>query len=99
MKKVFDWDKAARILRAKGAKEASAGLAEDWGWTGGVILRGGEPVARKDTYTYLASTWATPVLYVDGEGDIDCWRYAAEAPEWDAGTLWPESALKIMKGE
>ena len=91
MKKVFDWD--------KGAKEASAGLAEDWSWTGGVILRGGEPVAEEDTHTYLASTWATPVLYVAGEGDVDCWRDAAEAPGWDAKTFWPESALKILKGE
>ena len=98
MTKVFDWDKAARILRDRGAKTAGAGLAEDWKWTGGSILRDGKPMARDDTYTFLASWWATPVLFVDGE-EVECWRPESEAPGWDAETAWPESALKIFNGE
>lgn len=98
MTKVFDWDKAARVLRDRGAKTAEAGLDEDPRWAWGSILRDGKPVARGDTYTYLASSWATPVLLVDGE-EAECWRPESEAPGWDAETYWPESALKIFNGE
>lgn len=37
---VFDWDKAAQIIKERGATEASAGLESDWEWTGGDILPG-----------------------------------------------------------
>lgn len=94
---VFDWDRAAKIIRDRGAHEASAGLSGDWEYTGGPILRDGEPVPSNDTYTYLASTWATPELEVDGEL-IDCWRYQPDTPEWGAGTYWPESARLILIG-
>ena len=30
---VFDWDKAARIIKQRGATSASAGLSGDWGTT------------------------------------------------------------------
>lgn len=55
---VFDWEKAAKIIKEKGAKEASAGLRDDWDWTGGDILRDGKPVPEEETHVYLASTWA-----------------------------------------
>jgi hypothetical protein len=95
---VFDWDKAARIIKSYGAKEASAGLSGDWEYTGGPILRDGQPVPADDTYTFLASTWATPELEVDGE-TIDCWRYQTGDDDCDSGTYWPESALTILRGE
>jgi len=60
--KVFDWDKAATMIREYGVKEASAGLSEDWEWTGGKILSDGKPVPRNETYTFLASNWATPAI-------------------------------------
>lgn len=88
---VFDWDKAATIIKERGAKSASAGLSGDWEYTGGEILTDGKP--NTDEYTYLASTWATPELEIEGEY-IDC--FTTEKPEWDAGTKWPESALNIL---
>ena len=51
---VFDWQKAARIIKERKAKTASAGLQGDWEWTGGKILKDGEPINRDETYTYLA---------------------------------------------
>ena len=36
---VFDWHKAAEIIRDKKPSEAEAGLSQDWEWTGGVIYR------------------------------------------------------------
>lgn len=92
---VFDWDKAARLIRASGAQEARAGLQNDWEYTGGTILRDGEPVL--DPGTYLASTWATPELEINGVVE-DCYRMESEAPGWNSGTVWPESALNILKG-
>jgi len=94
---VFDWDKAARIIKERKPLVATAGLKNDWEWTGGVIYEHGEIV--KDSYTYLASLWATPELSIDGE-IIDCFVYEDECShDWDAETKWPPSALKILKGE
>ena len=95
---VFDWDKAAMIIKERGAMSASAGLSGDWEYTGGEILEDGKPVPKEDTYVYLASTWATPELSIDGDL-IDCFKMAGETDGWDSDTYWPESALKILNGE
>ena len=92
-KMVFDWDKAARIIKEKEAVFAMAGLHGDWDWTGGIILKEGMPVF--DKYTYLASIWATPELMVDGV-IYECYRMESETPNWNADTKWPESAMKIL---
>jgi len=95
--KVFDWDKAARIIKDKNAKHAEAGLAGDWSCTGGEIWFDGEP--NKESYTYLASTWAIPTLIViDQENHVEefeCWLPEKETA-WDSGTKWPESSLNIL---
>jgi hypothetical protein len=92
---VFDWDKAAQIIKERGAQSASAGLAGDWEYTGGDILTDGKP--NMEDYTYLSSTWATPQLNIDGDV-IDCWVYQDDKPEWDCDTKWPESAVEILNG-
>lgn len=92
---VFDWDKAARIIAERKPKQAEAGLRGDWEWTGGTIYEDGKPVF--DDYTYLASTWATPELDIDGE-IIDCYMMESKT-EWNAYTKWPESALNILNDE
>ncbi len=93
--KVFDWDQAARLISERKPAEASAGLAEDWEWTGGVIYRDGKPVPPGDTYTYLASNWATPELNMDGEV-VACFRMQSETTGWDSSTYWPDSALALI---
>ena len=92
---VFDWHKAAELIRARRPSTASAGLAEDWEWTGGGIYSDGAPVKQCDTYTYLSSNWATPELEMDGER-MDCFIKKADSPGWDSDTYWPESALAIL---
>lgn len=92
---VFDWIEAAKLIRDHQPRVASAGLAGDWEWTGGTIYENGAPVLAEDTYTYLASTWATPELSLDGDC-IDCWVYASETPGWDASTYWPDIAVAIL---
>jgi len=64
---VFDWERAAKIIKDFGAQHAEAGLANDWEYTGGIIFHNGKPVKKEDTYTYLASTWATPQLKIKNE--------------------------------
>jgi hypothetical protein len=93
--KVFDWDRAAKLIVERGAKNAEAGLAGDWDATGGAILADGKPVPRDETYAYLASTWATPELDIDGDV-IECYRMASTTPGWDSATYWPDSALAIL---
>lgn len=91
---VFDWDKAAQILVDRKPERALAGLTNDFEWTGGIIWKDGKPFT--DDYTYLASTWAEPLLVIDDE-EIECWRYESEVPEWSAETKWPKSAINIVK--
>jgi hypothetical protein len=94
-RKVFDWDKAARLIVERKPAEASAGLSQDWEYTGGVIYRNGQP--DLEDYTYLSSNWATPEIDLDGEV-IPCFRMQSECPEWDSKTKRPESALAILRG-
>jgi len=93
---VFDWMKAAKLIKERGATEASAGLSGDWEWTGGEILADGKPVPKELTYTYLASTWATPQLDIGGEV-IDCFVMKSEYPSWDSDTYWPAEALVALE--
>ncbi len=91
---VFDWDKAAKIIKERKPLLASAGLRDDWEWTGGDIYCEGKPIM--DSYTYLASTWAVPELMLDGEEVIPCYRMQSETPNWNAETKWCQSALDIL---
>lgn len=88
---VFDWHKAARLIKELKPKFVTAGLSGDWEWTGGTIYDNG-PV--HDCYTYLASTWATPEISIDGNV-FDCFIMESET-EWRADTKWPQSAIDIL---
>lgn len=95
--KIFDWDKAARLIIQHGTQKAGAGLVEDWSWTGGAILEDGKIVL--DSYTFLGSTWATPIVRLfDALGnfeDYECYVMESDA-EWNHDTKWPESAIDIL---
>lgn len=97
--KVFDWNKAATIIKKEQPISASAGLDMDWEWTGGEIWNG-KIVPERETYTYLASTWATPKLEYDGIV-IDCYIMEEDVPEeWSknyAKIYWPQSARNIIE--
>lgn len=95
--RVFDWDKAARIIRSVSPKYATVGLLEDFEWTNGIIFDDGKPVRSKDCF--LRSTWATPILVDDEGNQYECWKMQSEVPRWHEKTLWPKSALRILKGE
>jgi len=90
---VFDWDKAAQLIKAGGFKNADAGLHSDWDWTGGNIFSDGKP--NHNDYTFLASTWATPEIMIDGDTQ-DCYKMQSETPGWKSDTKWPQSALDIL---
>ena len=93
--KIFDWHKAVRLIKKYEMKNVSAGLAEDWFWTGGDILENGKPT--EGNYTYLGSTWATPVLMCENEV-YECWCLESEC-DWYTDTCWPKSALMLLEGE
>lgn len=98
-KKVFDWNKAAKLIKENYLDEVVfAGLSGDMEYTSGCIFRDGHPI--HDDYTYLSSTWATPVLAVGNNIDgnyeeIQCYVMEHET-EWDDSTKWPQSALDIL---
>lgn len=93
---IFDWNKAAELIKDRNPSIAEAGLRGDWEWTGGTIYENGSPVL--DSYTYLASIWAVPEIDLDGK-IIPCYKMQSEVPNWDSETKWPQSALNILKGE
>lgn len=90
---VFDWDKAATIIRDQKLHTVYAGLKEDWDLTSGPILING---SIPEAYTFLASTWATPAFSVDNEIFVTCYKMQSEVPNWNASTFWPESARRII---
>lgn len=103
--RVFDWRKAANLLVEK-MKEgdpfiAYAGLEEDMEWTGGTILSfdGHSFELNRDSYTYLASNWAKPILVIHYEDQSDlelcCWEYSEDS-EYDSSTRWPTEAVNIL---
>lgn len=89
---VFDWDKAANLINEHQPDIAFAGLESDEEYTQGVIYKENMPI--HDEYTYLASTWATPQIVLDGIAH-DCYVMESET-EWGPDTKWPESALNII---
>lgn len=92
---VFDWEKAAQLIKDRKSTSASAGLCGDWEYTGGNIFRDGKPIPSGEACVYLASTWAKPEIEIDGE-TIDCYRMASQTPGWNSGTYWPNEALIIL---
>lgn len=95
---VFDWEKAARIIKEQGAQEAEAGLAGDMEYTGGRILSNGVPTPAEETYVYLSSNHAKPLLVI-GADAIECFKLESQTPGWDAHTYWPPEALAILNEE
>jgi hypothetical protein len=93
--KVFDWNKAAQIIKDNKFQNAEAGLMEDWNYTADQIFDNNLPTLKENTYTYLASTWATPSIYINGVF-IECYKMQSETPGWDQHTFWPEDSRKIL---
>ena len=93
---VFDWDKAANIIKDRKPRLAVAGLAGDMEYTSGVIYENGKVLSRNETYTYLSSTWAIPTLVIDNREEIECYKMKSGTPNWDSDTYWPQSSLDIL---
>lgn len=88
--KVLDWERAADVCAAS-KEPVWAGLAEDWGYTSGMIWDGEKQVRD---YVYVFSTWATPVLVIgdeDGDG-IECFKAATDSDSSDYPEWWGEEA-------
>jgi hypothetical protein len=91
---VFDWHKAARLIKERSPKIVKAGLRGDWEYTGGTIFQDGK--INKEDYTYLSSAWAKPEIELDDDVE-ECWIYQTDSPDWDSHTKWPDSAIEILK--
>ena len=95
---IFDWHKAAKIIKERKPKIAMAGLRDDWEYTGGTIYEDGHIV--KSPCAFLASTWAVPELYIDSGEVIPCYIMESKnVNRWHEETRWPQSALDILNEE
>lgn len=92
--RVFDWVKAANIIKENPDKCYHAGLLEDWGYTSDIIWAYHKPY--KHSGVYLSSQWATPVITAADGSYVECWVYAKDRPNWDAETYFPKEAREIL---
>ena len=91
---IFDWMKCVKLIKEHNIKNATAGLEGDMEWTGGCILRNGKPY--KTDYTYLSSTWATPILVDKDTGTkYDCYVMEGHT-RYNEKSKWPKGALKAL---
>lgn len=107
--RVFDWHRAARILRDRIIVErdhtmARAGLRRDWYTTCAYVIKNSQPGEEPD-YSFCLASYGTeadtPMLRL-GRRWIQCW--ISDTPgdnpaQWHAHTWWPESARAIFEGE
>lgn len=82
--KYMDWKKVQKIVDEHPDSVIYAGLMEDWNNTSGVIFAKGK--YYDGSWVYGCSTWATPIVDVDGE-EFECWTYdkteeGSGMPEW-----------------
>ena len=91
---IFDWMKCVKLIKEHNIKNATAGLEGDMEWTGGCILENGKPY--KTDYTYLSSTWATPILVDKDTGTkYDCYVMEGHT-RYNEKSKWPKGALKAL---
>ena len=65
----LDWQKLERFIEERKPVEVSAGLLDDWFWTGATVYKDGEWQDRDAAY--VTSYWATPGFKAEmSNGDI-----------------------------
>ena len=101
VQKVFNWDKAANIIKIKYKKYsklfAEAGLQRDWEHTAGIIFNNGKPTNKN--YTYLSSNWAITTLilsYNNKEKEIECWLEEDRDNRFHRDSKWDKISLDIL---
>lgn len=90
---IFDWTHAAELIKKLKPKTAYAGLMEDWSSTSGKIIHNYEPYL--EDYTFLASSWAHPVLKID-DVFYDCYITGKRKPDCNEYTKWPKEAIEVL---
>lgn len=82
--KYMDWGKVKEIVKSNPNSVIYAGLMEDWNNTSGLIYAKGK---YYDGYVFGCSSWATPIVDVDGE-EIECYTliekedFTSGLPKW-----------------
>jgi hypothetical protein len=89
---VFDWERAAKLMKAYDGENVRAGMKNAWTDfydNAGFILKNGEAVNEAGI---VASYNATPTIEIDGRL-FPCFRWADES---DHSASWTDAAVEIM---
>ena len=90
--KYLDWERAQKIIKERFKENphitVDAGLMEDWGCTSGTVFSNGNFISNEFVFDH--STWATPILDIDGE-EIECYTYEPPEKNTDHTPDWWES--------
>lgn len=89
--KYMDWQKVQKIVDENPDAVIHAGLMEDWNNTSGLIYAKGK---YYDGYVYGCSSWATPIVDVDG-AEIECWTHE-QTKEGSAKPTWWGNGQKLL---
>lgn len=89
--KYMDWKEIQQIVNEHPDSVIYAGLQEDWGYTSGLIYARGK---YYDGNVFGCSTWATPIVDVDGE-EIEVWTYE-ETEEGSSIPSWWGNGQKLL---
>ena len=94
-KMVFDWEKAAEVLRERQPVAASVSFIGKHERTEPVLIyRDGEPTPDPRTFCPY-DAFDKPTLLIDGD-EIECFRLENTITTWAIDEYWPESARRIL---
>lgn len=89
--KYMDWQKVQKVVDEHPNSVIYAGLMEDWNNTSGLIYAKGK---YYDGYVYGCSSWATPIVDVDGK-EIECWTNE-ETAEVSHKPIWWGNGQELL---
>lgn len=95
--RVFDWDRAAALIKATGARTALAGIDKDWVSSSDSIFEDGRARADSACQAWTENPAMSPCLVLDGKR-ISCYKemWAGDISLADRKAIWPGRSAEAL---